>query len=682
MQTAIVSDHLCEWLRESTVIAAVFTTYTFDPEFFELEVVPLLLPKSIQYSTDARVKQVQVREKLRESGLQIEVFLDRKICQQECSASPGMEYLFHGIHRGNSAFHPKVTLILSKDRNEGMRLLVGAGSNNLTRAGWWDNIECLHWEEVRRDGAPRQLVEQFRDDVRWLMLNRKFANEGSGSALDQIEGFLGECRVGAETRSVAYYPMNRLTERSAIADFPKFIGEQAELNLTGRDWTLEIISPFFADDPGSHLHDSFLPPRVGVEKIHLLLPMDGDGNALCQKEYYEHIDTQEQIHWSQWRDDVAKRLGVRQKDFRRLHAKLYHFYNGRQAWAFVGSVNFSHKAMGENSEAGFFLCLNQVEPLLEPVPKRSVHKFSPSAEFCPGNDQTATGSGNLPQISLVFDWKEELLQGVCETGESYEINILGAEGDPVVTGYVVTEKRDTWNGDVTELKKLLASGSLVKLSGDNVPKKESFPDHTVMLLQKGWTHKPLDNPILTPAQILAIYACLSPERRELMVYRELVRKFAYSDEPGDITHVEDDDEIKQFFCEYAEIFHAFRELRKRLTWERESDNRVLLDYYLTGTGMDSLRTLLDRIDGKDAQLDSVTEYLILLCASEIYENAEFGGDRLCEEQLTRTRARIESIKSDGLIQLPRRSLADGQKFFKWFEQQFHKQYRLTAADEA
>ena len=50
MEKAIASDQLRDVIAGRKIKAAVFTTYGFEPEFFELDIVPLLLPGNIAYS--------------------------------------------------------------------------------------------------------------------------------------------------------------------------------------------------------------------------------------------------------------------------------------------------------------------------------------------------------------------------------------------------------------------------------------------------------------------------------------------------------------------------------------------------------------------------------------------------------------------------------------------------------
>lgn len=668
MEAVVVSDRVRELLDGHTVTAAVFTTYTFDPEFYELEVIPLLLPASIPYSSDARVKQFQVREKLRISELALEVFFDLKIFRQEGSSSPAMEYLFHGVHLGNNAFHPKVALVLAYEpENKTHCLLIGAGSNNLTRAGWWDNIECMHWEVLRQDKAPRQFLSQLRADVAWLQGQRQLTASQESSALDLIGAFLNKCRSSSGAPPVAYYELNRDKERHNV---PNFLRKQGRNSFVYSNWTLEIISPFFAEDPDNELADFF--DELDVQEIHILLPQDVEGNALCSPAYFERINEENSIHWARWRDEVATALGTKGQIFRRLHAKVYHFYNQKQSWVFVGSVNFSRKAMYDNSEAGFFTKLDRAAPLLEPIKRLANIQPVEPMELPPGEE--AEEGADLPRIALAYDWAEQRLQGACEKHSGYTLNILTPEGSTAIEAFAITGSGTKWEGEVSALEALLRNGSHVKISGVNTRSGKPFPPHRVMLQQTGWTHKPMEIPDLTPAQILAIYADLSPERREQVAMNEMIRKLVDLGEAGDLTGPTDDLVVKQFFSEYAEIFHAFRHFKKRLSELVEAGNEKQLAYYLSGTGMDSLPVLIDHICDENNAVESVTAYLMLLCAQEIYTTPEYAKNKANKKHLGRATQAIKALKTGDAIHLKPRPGTSRKAFFEWFEGQFYANY--------
>ena len=151
MDKSVISDQFSEAIDGRRVQAAVFTSYNFEPHFFEIDVIPYLLKDTIPYSNDERVKKYQVMEALRDSELEIEVFFDQPVFES-ADQSPAMEYLFHGINLLPFAFHAKNNYLLVKDKEtEKQNLLIAAGSNNLTRAGWWENIETQHWVIIDPD---------------------------------------------------------------------------------------------------------------------------------------------------------------------------------------------------------------------------------------------------------------------------------------------------------------------------------------------------------------------------------------------------------------------------------------------------------------------------------------------------------------------------------------------------
>lgn len=675
MDTAVVSEELTDYLTDSTVKAGVFTTYTFDPEFFELEVIPLLLAGNRAFSSDARVKQFQVREALRESQIALDVFYDLPMYRREGSCSPSMEYSFHGVHRGNNAFHPKLALILVEDHDRDCEcLMVAAGSNNLTRAGWWSNIECVHWEFIYSGDCSLRFLNQLKRDVAWLQEQRRLASPRRDPALDQIAAFLEDCKSSREAADVSYYG---LTSVDAPGAFQGFLRE-ASNRMPYSNYDLEIISPFFANDVNNTEHEYFF--NLGVLSIQMLLPEDSEGNALCHEAYFEHIKNEPNIQWAKWSDDSDTTLGRRGQVFRPLHAKIYHFYNAKQSWAFLGSVNFTHKAMRENVEAGFFVKLDGARPLLKPIKRpSSVEKFaSPEDEF-PG--LVIAEEENTPQIDLAYNWTEQSLTGITDPRLSYTISILTPEGRAAVESWAITGTERVWDGDVTTLEALLRNSSLVKVTGFNSRSGEPFPTQTVMLLQTGWTHKPLDLPDLSAAEILAIYARLTPEQRERMLIAPIIRKLVLAGEAGDLTLPLDEILPDQFFSEYAEIFNAFRHLRKRMAQALEDDNQEILNYYLSGKGMDSLPTLIEHVTSVDSPEGAVTAYLVLLCAQEVYKDSDFLGMPRVSALGKAVKTQIQSVKSSGAIRLEGDSPERRKTFFTWFEKQFYHVYRTKEIQE-
>ena len=56
---AVLSGGLAEVVRGRRVRTAVFTTFNFDPGFFELQVLPLLFPQSFSQVDKVRLLQLE-----------------------------------------------------------------------------------------------------------------------------------------------------------------------------------------------------------------------------------------------------------------------------------------------------------------------------------------------------------------------------------------------------------------------------------------------------------------------------------------------------------------------------------------------------------------------------------------------------------------------------------------------
>lgn len=533
MDNAIISGKLTELLKNRKVKAAVFTTYTLEFDFFELEVIPLLLNNDTVYSTDGRVKRVQIHLELQkvktQTSIPLEVFYDEKLFRNSVlvnaeQQSPRMEYLCHGI-LGNSAFHAKVAFILVYDEDwESDCLLVGAGSNNLSYAGWWENIECQHWEEVWggrwgiHRNSPPAFLGQLREDIKYLQEKRWGELDEKSDALGKISDFLNdECKEQRRKgKKFAYYGLNPKDR------FQPFLKKSIKDLLPNQSWNLEIVSPFFAEDTKNKEHEFFF--QLGVQEILVLLPKSQDGKALCESEYYDHITKEDSIKWAKWDPNIEKKLNAKKRD---LHAKIYHLYNKEQSWAFVGSVNFTHKAMRGNVEAGFFTKLEKAGPLLEPLDEEPVG-FDVPKETAPGDDED---KNPVPQIYLSYDWKEKKLRGQTEKSKGICINIHLPEGGDryAIESWEINNKECHYEGKTEVLENLLKNTSLVKVSGKWQSANSDFPEHQVLLQETGWLHKPLDMVHLSPQEILLLYADMNNSERLMKAIedakiRELVLK--------------------------------------------------------------------------------------------------------------------------------------------------------------
>ena len=655
----VISDKFQEIISGHLVQAAVFTSYNFEPHFFEVDVIPYLLNDSIPYSNDERVRKYQVMEALRDSELDIEVFFDQPVFGSS-DQSPAMEYLFHGINVLPFAFHAKNIYLLIKDIKTGEKsLLVSAGSNNITRAGWWENIETQHWEIITPHTADRHFLNQLQSDMDWLKTNRNL--QATDNAIEKIAGFLAECKSDNIASPIYYFGLEQ-------NDFFAFISRHYADIPKNTGWSLEIVSPFFANDPESLLHENFL--EMGVQDITMLLPFDQDRKALCDLEYYETIRKASHVSWGQWCDKDKKLLGINDGDeqYRKLHAKVYHFYNKSESWIFSGSVNFTRNAIYNNVETGFLVKLPLNKPFLQPLSEKTDVVCLP--ELHEQELEINKLGLNHFDIHLGYDWKEKKLQGITSNNSVLIINILNKEGQVVIDNWPIGEGENIYDGDKSLLEDLLKRTGFVTVTTQVM---ESTIKQDICILQTGWSHKPVDIPDLSPTEILLIYVGMSEERRQILLMNAKIKSFLSQNLGGELNSADDEKTHRQFFAEYAEMFHAFRQFRIRLHKLLNDGGVKQLDYYLSGTGADSLPALIEKATAADLEKDNATtSYLLLLSVHEILSSPAFKSRVNVSESSAKVSKFITKLECSDLLKLEQGT--NRKKFFAWFRQQFLKAY--------
>ena len=190
----VLGDALAAAIGGRRVRTAVFTTFSFDPGFFELHILPLLF--HYPFSQVDKVKRIQLEDQLRSTD--VAVYYDRSALAQDALPAQ-LDFRRIDVRRRGGVFHPKLVLLLVEnppqwEDEEGsgpQSLVVGTLSANLTRAGWWENVETGHFEEIP-DLELSDSPCPFRQDLLKLIgrLKTTAAPDENHAALEEVHAFI------------------------------------------------------------------------------------------------------------------------------------------------------------------------------------------------------------------------------------------------------------------------------------------------------------------------------------------------------------------------------------------------------------------------------------------------------------------------------------------------------------
>ena len=103
---AVLGEELQERLKGRRVRAAVFTTFTFDPGFFELHILPCLFDRP--FSQIDKIRRIQLEDALR-SVDEVAVYYDRAGLTAEAQPAQ-LDFRRFDVGRRTGLFHPKLML--------------------------------------------------------------------------------------------------------------------------------------------------------------------------------------------------------------------------------------------------------------------------------------------------------------------------------------------------------------------------------------------------------------------------------------------------------------------------------------------------------------------------------------------------------------------------------------------
>lgn len=583
-----LGEALRERLGGRRVLAALFTTYTFDPGFFELHVLPLLFSRG--FSKEQTVRMVQLDEELHSTP--VTVYFDRGALDARGGGSLGFQSF--GIRRATTTgatkgcFHPKLCLALVDAGESEEALVIGVFSANLTEAGHWTNVECAWIDEI----AAGALCSYQEDLVGILVAIRDEARifETRHDALERILKFLRRVDQARQRTQDGWFQA-RLFYGQGDQSFANFLRD--ELRLPGDTYHLEIISPFFDDSTALRdLHAALAPKSTRV-----YLPLRDDNAATVERTYFDTLRELPSATWARFVDPSYLRRGAKNTDELRrgVHAKVYRLWSKAEGasreFVVLGSVNLTAAAHSPRRAGNLEVAvvLESREPLLRPflVPiDQDPVDFGASSEV----DEEKPGADAPCPLLLRFYWASKRLEAFWDSStRSPQIVLqiggvrLSVEVEPLEQGSWVALPLPL----ATALAEHLPRTSLVQV---HLPDSEP---RWIVVQEEDLAQKPSLLLHLTVEEILRYWSALSDAQRQALLERADLRRVraleALPQLPGQ----------DGMFDRFAGVFHAFERLREHIE-KAVAENRPRdAEYRLFGAKHDSLPSLLDRVVNDD-----------------------------------------------------------------------------------
>lgn len=670
MDKAVFTELLKEKIAGRKVTDALFTTYSFEIDFFELDVVSALMDHA--FSPSELIRRSQLELAMRESDINVDVYYDQSVFP--ATISPSLECGYIPVNLAPLAFHPKLSILRveSQDSEKEASILVFSGSNNLTRAGWWDNIECSYCIELSAKDCPANHKTALAEILNTLQDYAKH-HKVAKTLLDSLESM----PESAENQDIHFF-FGQGKSKPSFSDFL-----ESHLPQTKAE-TLELISPYFTnDDTDKLLQDHLLNKHA--KQINVLLPIDiVDQRKQVQvsEDFYNIVDRNAEIYWCKYDQKLADGLVTSHENHRKTHAKVFHFVYPDSSWIFIGSVNASYRAFFENVESGFLIKTSRNKNMLSTLTSPPDFPFLEKQQV---SDLEKQASPQLPALSLVYDWQSCEFTVLVNKSGSLKLCNVKREAFFVIEDLKKDEIHNITQQPPTALTGALEKSALIYVQFSH---EDQDAEGWAIVEQRNIYIRPSPLKPLNIQEILQLFSNVGMERRMQIVHEQVAKTIRLKELNDEfIASTETSDEIKNFFSEFTEINSAFWQLKRHLQRALDKQRTKEVLYVLEGEQIDSLRGMLKSLQYSDdeasGKLSGVSSYLIFLSIRQIIRQFGMHANKERMKALSQQiDQQIQYLKDDensiNFVEMNAASaLDDRNKFFDWFEQEFDRQQRST-----
>ncbi len=684
--TSPLTERLQEMLQGMTLKAAVFTTYTLDPGFFEHHVVSALF--DLPYHQNPSIRIAQLDDHLRNVvDVEIDVFYDPRALTEGSDMSAKLDVGRIPVVIPNGVFHPKVFVILGerdKDDSTTTVILLGTASANLTRAGWWENLEFVHIEEfeVNANAALPYDVADFLRSLKSMVHH--------GMRATAVETILRHLPTDGPQPTLRKKENDRLRTRLLHGSGGWHDSLASVLRGESMGFSLEIISPYVDDKAVT----SVLVPLLKKYKpkvVRISLPTSKDGEITISEHIKDAVADVQNVEWGVISSSVCSRHKDVVAPSRFVHAKLYRFLSvsaPKREIVICGSLNLTSAAwMGPNYEAVVI-----IESSLEGKPILWIETGTkPPTRYAEALESELPSfeiNGAYPSILYDHESRKATLNWQGGLGEQ-EYGIRGADGvilelatrpTRVNEEYVLpTESRE-------RLERQLATRSKVTVF------TAQGREYAVLISEHNMYLKAPLVESFTIAQIIEFWSTLSAERRAQLIESRMNVLGHFIDAVDTMT----DQLMKHYetlFDRIAGVFAGIASIEERIADALGSHKKAKLKNMLYGASSTSMISLARKIDakddGKETDSDDRLKYLIAVSMKDLLqriENDVVTMEKRSLHEFLRTTSphwtELQATVASALVHARERLLIanveDGiEEFVLWFERVFMNQEDLS-----
>jgi len=374
---------LVDSFKPGGIDKALFTSFNFSSNFFERNVLPMLIDSEL--SDGAELDILQINDALRKIAVTV-------ICDRSTNPKPkgNLRYGLFPVGLSHGFFHPKLVMLsgILLDGNYGIKLMVG--SCNITLSGWGINREVVGITDM-----GTQQSKALEPLLAWLITQADNMFSGTeGKEEGDIRVCLSKWHKNLEEIDFLSDDSPELYVRLPSAGNERYfideVFDQKQFEYS------HIVSPFWSEYEESQA----LIKKLGAKNVRLTPAINNKGEwSFPEKFRDEAKERKEQFNFSSFK----------QRD-RYTHAKsIYAWSAAEQAVLVSGSANFTQAAMGA-------LTQGNVEAVLKYTLKHddtwgNQFENPGSIKWTVQTDSDEHAPEIMPfDVLAIYDWKDHALK--------------------------------------------------------------------------------------------------------------------------------------------------------------------------------------------------------------------------------------------------------------------------------